>query len=53
MTEAMRDGIVLSLYGMGLVFAALVSFALLVTLIRKVLPGPTAVSTADEESPAG
>jgi Na+-transporting methylmalonyl-CoA/oxaloacetate decarboxylase gamma subunit len=31
----MWDGIVLSLYGMGTVFAALVSFALLVLLISK------------------
>lgn len=42
MTEAMRDGIILSLYGMGTVFAALVSFALLVLLIRRALDGSRA-----------
>lgn len=37
MTETMMDGIVLSLYGLGTVFAALVSFSVLVLIMQRLM----------------
>jgi hypothetical protein len=45
----MVDGIVLSLYGLGTVFASLVSFAGLVAIMQRTLGKPPASTPQDGE----
>ncbi len=52
MTQTMLDGITLSLYGLGTVFAALVSFSVLVLVMQRLMGHPSVEDPATpDDSP--